>query len=88
MVTRYNSITTNKTFIELGKIKIYTEDDNTDEQKHEINALLESPLVVQLPFWYNQQKCDFANAKFDSCKLLNQLVYEKCVFILHSPTVL
>lgn len=49
MVTRYNSITTNKTFIELGKIKIYTEDVNTDEQEHEINALLESRLVVQLP---------------------------------------
>jgi len=47
MVTRYNSITTNKTFIELGKIKIYTEDVNTDEQEHERNAFLESRLVVQ-----------------------------------------
>ena len=49
MVTRYNSITTNKTFIELGKIKVYTEDVNTDEQEHEINALLEVRLAVQLP---------------------------------------
>ena len=45
MVPRYNSITTNKTFIELRKIKIYAEDVETDEQEHEINALL-----VQLPF--------------------------------------
>ena len=49
MVTRYNSITTNKTFIELGKIKVCTDDVNTDEQEHEINALLEVRLVVQLP---------------------------------------
>ena len=40
MVTRYNSITTNKTFIELGKIKVYTDDVKTDEQEHEINAKL------------------------------------------------
>lgn len=64
MVTRYNSITRNKTFIELGKIKVYTDDVKTDEQEHEINA------------------------KFDSRKLLNQLVYEKCVFTLHSPAIL
>lgn len=64
MVTRYNSITTNKTFIELGKIKVYTDDVKTDEQEHEINA------------------------KFDSRKLLNQFFYEKCVFTLHSPTIL
>lgn len=73
MVTRYNSITTNKTFIELGKIKIYTEDVNTDEQEHEINALLESRLVVQFST-SSGITCNNATLQMQSLTLANCLI--------------